>query len=400
MDARLFRLLSICFCECIAVVLLERGVYFYAGNRLGYTDTMNLWLALGIGLCYIIGAVSSHRLSQRFGEKRLLLILINAQIVILLLMSFWMHPVIFIGVNMLRAFISAAKWPVLASYVSAGRNAADTGKAVGWFSISWAMGVPISVAAVGPMISYWPAHWPPLLFLFPCVCNLLSLWLLRPLEAHPLHTPQDHPNRPTPQTLAQLQRMTIASRWAMMLTYFMLFLLVPLLKGIFQDRLGMRLQTATLLASSLDAARLVAFLLLQRFTFWHERRDVLIAAIVLAPLAFLMMYLGPIAWVVLTGALLFGLAAGLSYYAALYYAMLIKNASVDAGGAHEGLIGMGFALGPTMGLVTAGLVSITNPTLGTTLGIAPVLVGCTVLALWPLLTRPQIQQPQTIEPAV
>ncbi len=390
MDARLFRLLSICFFECIALVLLERGVYFYAGNRLGYTDTMNLWLGLAIGSIYVIGALSSHRLSQRLGEKRLLIYLIVTQIVALLLMAFWMHPVVFVAVNMLRAFISAAKWPILASYVSAGRDPADTGRAVGWFSISWATGVPIGVASVGPIIGHWPTDWPPLLFILPCVFNLISLWLLRPLEAHPTHLPADHPTRPSAEQLSMYRMMTVSSRWAMMLTYFMLFLLVPLLKGIFQDRLGMSLQVATIGASSLDAARLVAFLILQRFTFWHGRKDVIIAAILLAPLAFLMMYLGDSAWVVLPGAMLFGLAAGLSYYAALYYAMLVKNASVDAGGAHEGLVGAGFALGPAVGLITIGLVHVTNPTVGTVLGIAPLLVGCTLIALWPMVKPKQV----------
>ena len=35
----------------------------------------------------------------------------------------------------------------------------------------------------------------------------------------------------------------------------------------------------------------------------------------------------------------------------LWLALVVKNASVDAGGVHEGLIGAGFAIGPTMGLI-------------------------------------------------
>jgi len=46
----------------------------------------------------------------------------------------------------------------------------------------------------------------------------------------------------------------------------------------------------------------------------------------------------------------FGMAAGFSYTAALYYALVAENASVDAGGAHESLIGIGIGLGPLSGL--------------------------------------------------
>ena len=56
-----------------------------------------------------------------------------------------------------------------------------------------------------------------------------------------------------------------------------------------------------------------------------------------------------------TGELLFGTAAGFLYTAALYYAQVVQNASVDAGGAHEALIGVGYALGPGAGLVGTAL---------------------------------------------
>ena len=45
------------------------------------------------------------------------------------------------------------------------------------------------------------------------------------------------------------------------------------------------------------------------------------------------------------GELLFGWAVGEVYFAALYYAMVVQNASVEAGGGHERIIGLGFALG-------------------------------------------------------
>ena len=83
--------------------------------------------------------------------------------------------------------------------------------------------------------------------------------------------------------------------------------------------------------------------------------------------------------VVLAGEVLFGLAAGMTYYAALYYAMVVKNASVDAGGVHEGLIGAGFALGPAAGLAGIALKpALGSKVLGTIAGIGPLFVLCAV----------------------
>ena len=59
--------------------------------------------------------------------------------------------------------------------------------------------------------------------------------------------------------------------------------------------------------------------------------------------------------VVLLGELCFGLGAGMVYYAALYYAMVVKRASVHAGGGHEGLIGSGFVIGTLLGLAATKL---------------------------------------------
>ena len=43
---------------------------------------------------------------------------------------------------------------------------------------------------------------------------------------------------------------------------------------------------------------------------------------------------------------------GVTYYAALYYAMAVGRAEVNAGGTHEAFIGGGYAMGPLIGLAT------------------------------------------------
>jgi hypothetical protein len=55
------------------------------------------------------------------------------------------------------------------------------------------------------------------------------------------------------------------------------------------------------------------------------------------------------AWV-LAGLVCLGVGLGVVYYAALYYAMAVGHAQVDAGGTHEALIGAGYTVGPAAGL--------------------------------------------------
>ncbi len=53
----------------------------------------------------------------------------------------------------------------------------------------------------------------------------------------------------------------------------------------------------------------------------------------------------------LAGLGILGVGVGVIYYAALYYAMSVGRAAIDAGGTHEGLIGAGYACGPLAGLL-------------------------------------------------
>jgi hypothetical protein len=55
-----------------------------------------------------------------------------------------------------------------------------------------------------------------------------------------------------------------------------------------------------------------------------------------------------------TGLSLFGIGMGLTYCLALYYALAVGKGAVDAGGGFEALIGLGYLVGPLLGLVGRG----------------------------------------------
>jgi hypothetical protein len=232
---------------------------------------------------------------------------------------------------------------------------------------------------------------PPLLFALPALLNLSALWLIRPVAAHPMHLASDHPQRPSPQRLARLAVLVVASRWLMLFSYVAMFVLAPLMPGIFA-RLGFDVRSAPALSGVIDLVRVLAFLLLASWQGWHERTWPITWSLLGLPLGLAMTASGAGLAVVLIGELIFGFSAAAIYAAAMYSAMVVKNAAVSAGGGHEGLIGLGFAIGPgaaLLGMLLSPLFAgshlaatlVPAEILGVLAGVAPVFIICAVGAL-------------------
>jgi hypothetical protein len=92
------------------------------------------------------------------------------------------------------------------------------------------------------------------------------------------------------------------------------------------------------------------------------------------PVSFLAILFAPTLPLVLAGEAVFGVCIGFAYTASLYYALVVKNASVDAGGAHEALIGLGFVFGPAAGLAGGMLAEPLGPDAGLFWAVMPVIV--------------------------
>lgn len=377
------RLLVITFVESIGTILLERGIYFYTHERLFYGERANLAIAFVFGVFYVAGALSSHRAAERFGEKRLLVATLWGLFAAHAVLA--MHPAgaVIPGAFVALALLHGLKWPVIESFFSAGQTPDQLLYALGRFNVCWALAVPIGVAGSGPLISARPE----LLFVVAAVLNVVALVLTARLPAQPVHLEPEHPERPAPGTLALYSRLLVAARWSLLLSYTLMFLLAPLMPQIFAD-LGLGVRGATLSAAALDVIRVASFAVLGAFTGWQGRSWPLLLAIALTPAGFALIIWGGGLGVVLAGELLFGAAAGIAYTAALYYALVVRNAAVGAGGAHEGLIGLGFALGPLCGLAGTFVYAAghaTNAATVTVLAVAPVIALCSLAALRELL---------------
>jgi hypothetical protein len=374
------RLLAVTFTESLATILLQRGLYFYTTSVLGFDDTENLWLAFVQGVTYAAGAFLSHPATKRLGEQR------TAQLSLLLLSG--LHALLALDSRALTVsltfpligLLQGMKWPILESFLSGGRAPGELLRLVGRYNVTWALAVPFALALSGWLIDHGART---ALFALPMLLNLAALPFVLEWPASAPRLEHDHPERPDRPTLARYGSLVRSARWTMVGSYTLLFLLAPLLPSLLA-RHGLEVGHSALTAALLDVMRLAAFAVLGRNTSWQGRSLPLALTGLALPLGFFLVLTGPNLASLLLGEVLFGAAAGVAYYASLYYALLVKNASVDAGGAHEGLIGLGFALGPLAGLLgRASTFAGTGPFAVST-AVLPLAVLCLVGAFRPL----------------
>jgi len=376
---------------------LWNGLPFIAEHDYHFDKVKNLALLTFLGVIYVGGALSAgpatRLVERRLSARGVLVWALGVQAVLALGPWFvddeWIVWVVMGASSLLASFF----WPIVESYITAGLLARQMLRGVGRFCIAWSLAVPVGVAVTGPLIA---SGWAPSFFLAAALCHVFTLGLFARLPARPAHAAHDHPQQPNAARLARYTKLLAASRWSMLASYALLFLLAPLLPHITKHTLGLSTAWATPAASVMDGVRDATFAALSVLTFWCGRASPLLAAVILLPVGFAMVLFGQTLTIVLAGEVIFGMVGGLVYYAALYYALAVKNAAVEAGGAHEALIGCGFALGPLCGLVGLGLTRVTGGYVeGMLLGAAPLVALCAWGGAWPLirLLRPAPPRP-------
>ncbi|MFW5841574.1 MAG: hypothetical protein ACOCZE_13405, partial [Planctomycetota bacterium] len=215
--------------------------------------------------------------------------------------------------------------------------------------------------------------------LVPAVLNAAALVLIRNLPGNPVHLPDDHPARPDPARLKRMRTLLSVGRLHLISSYCFMWILAAIVPNILEDRFLLAVAVATAVAAILEASRLAAFVSLTRFGSFCDSIPALLVVTVTLPIGFVVVLFAPNLPVLIVGEIVFGLSAGVIYYASLYHALVVKNAAVSAGGAHEGLIGLGFAAGPIFALLGLSLPGVTKMT-GLSLGVAAVTLPCLLLA--------------------
>lgn len=377
--APLTPLLAFVFVSSLGTGAITHGVYFLTESSLGYTSAPNYALAAMFGAIYIVSAAGVGPLLRRAADRApwlstralltlsLLAIALSCFLPILTRFedgspqpwSLWVLLASYAGAT-------GVLWPVTESYVSGGRAGRAMRSATGRFNISWSSATVAALLIMGPMVRSAPLE-----FLAGVgAAHLATLPLLLWLSPYPApHPEDDHPDAaPRPPVYTSLLR---AVRVMLPLSYLYSAALIPQLPTAL-ERLHVGASWKPAIASVYLVARLIGFSLFERWHAWHGRRWMLwigagllaggfalaVGAPELATRAVISSQAG--LGLLITGLALFGIGASMIYAAAIYYAMAVGSASVDAGGTHEALIGCGYTLGPLCGLAAIALA----PTLG------------------------------------
>ncbi len=364
---------------------VTNGLFFVTHELLSFSEARNLLLALVMGASYTLGAWRAAplvralaRRSARVTIKRVL-VGVNVALALVSVMpylvggaawAFWVMAAVYLP-------LTGILWPVIEAYLSGGRTGADLRRATGAFNIAWSSAVLAAFWAMAPLLEHNPLAVVAGMALVHVACVIIALAL--PPEPSG-HIEGEH--EPAPPVYS---RLLAVFRVLLTLSYVLVNALEPLLPTRL-TALGVSAGLKAPLASVWAAARVAVFGLCMSWHGWHGRwRTVIWTAGAMLTGFTLAVSAGSVA-VMIVGLALFGLGVGGVYLAAIYYAMAVGRAEVDAGGRHETVIGLGYTVGPLPALAAhaaLGVGSIGEGSLtGVMLGIVAVLVAGAGVWAW------------------
>jgi hypothetical protein len=334
--------LAITFLASVSGGTFWAGLFFVTAGRFGFSEEHNLVLAVVMGAIYALAARASGRLSRRIAPRALLFASLGAWTVAALLPVLIARPSAVWAAAILGSAASAVTFPLVESYLVSGRHGAGMRAAIGKFNVTWT-----PATAVPLLVLPWLVRVPHL-----SIFGLSALVSGAALLAVGSLTPRPAPHPAAPASAAigpEYPWLLRTASWLLPLSYVISSTLAPVLPHRLAA-VGVG-APASALAAVWMAARFAALFAMWRTNFWHGRWETLLiaASALIAGVALVLLSSTPLG--LIAGLVLYGVGMGLIYYSTLYYAMAIGHGAVDAGGNFEALIGLGYVVGPSMGLL-------------------------------------------------
>lgn len=351
------------FINSMGTGVVTNGIYFLAKSAYGLGTKGNFALGVVLGLTYIGGALAVGRVlawTKRSPSATMRgafsIILVACGLLCLVPLAAQMAGLtgpwpawVLVGVY---SPLTGCVWPITEAYLSGGRRGESLRRALGMFNVVWSTALVAAMWAIGPLVKERPLEVIAVLG----VLHVLTVVIVRVLPAEPAaHAHEDHEPHP-----AVYERLLAAHRLLLPMGYLIVSTMSPYLPTAF-ERMGIAAGWHTPLTATWHASRVGGFLWLQRDHRWHGRwwAPVMATATLVAGFAMVMLapkFSTPTSgdWPVVmfvAGLALLGLGVSTVYTGALYYAMAVGGSDVDAGGTHEALIGVGYTVGPGIGLV-------------------------------------------------
>jgi hypothetical protein len=350
--ASLVAVLAVTFLGSVSGGAFWAAIFFVSAQRYGFSPVRNLVLGTLMGALYALAARLAGPLLRRLDTH------LTPRACLAVTLALWgaaaLAPLLFPrgelvlwATALCGAVASAVTWPIVESYLGAGRHGRGMRGAIGWFNVTWTPAVAVPLLLM-PLLARIDVLWT---IALSAVVNTLAIVALAALPARPAVHERDAALAAVGGEYAWLLR---SASWLLPFSYLMCSTLAPILP----HRLAQVSASAgagalipgSVVAATWMVARFVVLLAMWRTGFWHGRWGTLAAAGAALVGGTALVLLGSTLAVVVGGLALFGAGMGLTYYAALYYSLAVGHAAVDAGGNFEALIGVGYCLGPLLGL--------------------------------------------------
>lgn len=347
-NTSLAAILILTFLASLSTGVLWSGISFIAKHDYGYSQERNFLLYIVTAVTYVIAAFSAGWLTRRVARWMSPRGVIAALLMMQIIVS--PFPIVFEGewslwfVACMTSIISALLWPVVESYLSAGRHGQSMRSAIGWWNISWTSAVAASMLLMAPLLDEQVARLAIVGLAPASVLAMMALpWFAR--------QPSEHDESQWRASITfEYPELLRSVRVLLPLSYLVIGAVSPLMPYRLEE-LEVRTITETPATSTWMIVRVFAIILMWRLRFWHGRWGALLLGATGMVIGFAFIALSPSIQLVLFGLGLLGAGQGVIYYAALYYAMSVGRAEVDAGGTHEALIGVGYTAGPLAALI-------------------------------------------------
>ena len=338
---------ALTFLCSIGTGVMWSGIPFIAKHQYGFDKRTTLLFSLTMGATYVIGALSAgvglRRLERLLSPRgALAAILLLATLVSASLHwsdAPWMLWAMAIIVNMSMSWL----WPIIESYVTAGRHGQAMRDALGAWNLTWTTAVVFSLLLMAPLVERNAKD----AIVYTAGVYLLGLitlwWLARAPGEHGEAGADDATDR------REYPRLLQSARLLLLTSYVLNSAMSPLLPFLIA-RLGVQPAHETPVAATWTAARVVIVAVMWRAGFWHGRWGTLLLGGAAMAIGFGMILASSSLAMMIVGLALLGSGMAIVYYATLYYAMTVGKAEVDASGKFEALIGLGYTAGPAAGL--------------------------------------------------
>jgi hypothetical protein len=348
------------FMNSIGTGVVTNGIVFLTKQGYNFSDAKNYLLAVVLGMTYIVGALGAQpvvhwlrRTWPRVSSRGVLsvMMLIMGALCALPQLGLWMNvstaAPIWVMVS-LYSPLTGVLWPMVEAYVSGGRSGENLLATVSRWNVVWSSALVAAYVGIAPFVENHAAMAVLLLGGVHVAATVVLFWFTSEPAPH-----REGEHLPHPPVFTKL---LVTFRLLLPMSYIVSSTLGPYLPGA-MERLHVPVRWHTVLAASWLAPRMVMFAILERWHGWHGRWFPAIVGPVLLVVGFGMAILsgsgelGSAGVTLLAAGLgLFGIGMAVIYSGALYYALEVGKAEVQAGGKHEALIGAGYTAGPMIGL--------------------------------------------------